>query len=482
MKLALAGSMLLGVCRAETSAAEPTAPPATATTPAPPPAPKPPERPKYNPVARDVENWSALKGLESTDLFDPIKYIPLDEEGDVWLSFGGQARLRYESWNNFNASESFDEDMLLTRFRFHSDLHIGPNVRVFAEGISALATNQEFRVDGALDVNELDLQQAFVDLKVPIAEETAFTFRGGRQELLFGKQRLVSPLDWANTRRTFEGVKGTLTVPGGWSVSGFWTQLVAPNQKYEFNTADAQTPFWGVYATGPIDCIPDMKADFYYLGSDRQDALPGMKGDLRHTAGGRLFGKVGKTGFDYDFEGAYQWGDRPGDVEVSAYMVGTEFGYSPGAFPGAPRVFVGFDYATGDGDPTDSDFETFSQLYPLGHAYLGYIDIVGRQNIEAYTVGVSFTPVQKFTLLVQGLAFRLADDASTLFNAGGGAVTGKAGTRDVGYELDVLLTHQYDAHTQIMVGYSHLCAGEYFDIPARGENVDFFYLSWQYTF
>jgi hypothetical protein len=29
----------------------------------------------------------------------------------------------------------------------------------------------------------------------------------GRQELLYGAQRLISPLDWANTRRTFEGGK-----------------------------------------------------------------------------------------------------------------------------------------------------------------------------------------------------------------------------------------------------------------------------------
>jgi hypothetical protein len=33
--------------------------------------------------------------------------------------------------------------------------------------------------------------------------------RTGRQELLLGAERLVSPLDWANTRRTFDGYRAT---------------------------------------------------------------------------------------------------------------------------------------------------------------------------------------------------------------------------------------------------------------------------------
>lgn len=485
VRVALAGAVLLGGSQSLLTAAEE---PAKATdaseSPQPPPPAKPPERPKYNPVARDKEDWSKFTAGEGGDLFDPIKHINLSEDGDVWTSFGGQVRLRLESWRNFGASKSelADDDFLLSRFRFHNDTHVGENLRFFTEGISALSTNPNFRNMGALDVNTFDLQQAFFDLKVPLAQETAFTLRGGRQELLFGKQRLVSPLDWSNTRRTWDGFKGTLNIPGGWSVNGFWTQFVSPNQKYDFNDADAQAPFWGVYATGPIGLVPDMNADVYYLGLDRQDSLAGKTGDERHTAGGRLFGKVGKTGFDYDFEGAYQWGARPGDVDVSAFMIGSEFGYNLADFPGAPRVFAGFDYGSGDSDPTDGKFQTFSQLFPLGHAYLGFIDIVGRQNIEAYTVGTSFTPAQKFTMLVQGHAFRLADDASPLFNAGGGAVGGQAGTKDVGYELDLLLTHQYDAHTQVTVGYSHLFAGDYFDVAGKGEDIDFFYLGWQYTF
>ena len=34
---------------------------------------------------------------------------------------------------------------------------------------------------------------------------------------------------------------------------------------------------------------------------------------------------------------------------------------------------------SGDDEP-GGDVETFNQLFPLGHAYFGYIDLIGRQN------------------------------------------------------------------------------------------------------
>ena len=43
-------------------------------------------------------------------------------------------------------------------------------------------------------------------LKLPlrfISGGATVTLRGGRQDLLFGAQRLIGPLDWSNTRRTF---------------------------------------------------------------------------------------------------------------------------------------------------------------------------------------------------------------------------------------------------------------------------------------
>jgi hypothetical protein len=42
-------------------------------------------------------------------------------------------------------------------------------------------------------------------VKVATFKEAPAYVRVGRQELLYGSQRLISTLDWANTRRTFQG-------------------------------------------------------------------------------------------------------------------------------------------------------------------------------------------------------------------------------------------------------------------------------------
>ena len=50
------------------------------------------------------EDWSVYRGLDRSrgDWTDPMKYVPLNEDGSVFVSFGGHVRARYEDWNNFN--------------------------------------------------------------------------------------------------------------------------------------------------------------------------------------------------------------------------------------------------------------------------------------------------------------------------------------------------------------------------------------------
>ena len=190
---------------------------------------KGPTRPAYSPVLRQNEDWSVLAGQDRSgaeDPFDPIKYVPLSDDGSFWVSFGGQARTRVEIWDDFGFGGSNDDTFLATRLRMHADLHAGEHVRFFVEGKSALATERDLPGGNrGLDRDELDLQQAFGDLTLPLGDGLAVTVRGGRQMLLLGKQRLVSPLDWSNSMRAWDGVMAILTCKA-WKIHGFWTQFV----------------------------------------------------------------------------------------------------------------------------------------------------------------------------------------------------------------------------------------------------------------
>ena len=438
------------------------------------------KRPAYRVVLRQNENWSGLKGRDRTstgDFFDPIKFVPLSKSGKLWASFGGSARLRFESWENFGFGPTNDDEFLLSRLRLHGDFHFGKGLRLFVEGKGAFSTERDLPGgQRTLDNDELDLQQAFADLTLPLGDKSSLTTRAGRQILLFGNQRLVSPLPWGNALRAWDGVSTRLSLPG-WVVTGFWTQFV-PVRKYRFNKSDAQTAFYGVYTAG---AFPDtgLGLDLYWLRLDRDDAR-----ERRNTAGGRLSGKILGTGFDFDLEGAYQFGDL-GSVEIEAFMVAAQAGYTFVEFRGRPRIWIGFDYASG-GTSSSGDVQTFDPLFPLGHAYLGFIDVVGRQNIIDLSAGVSVKLAQRLLLGVSSHFFWRADTKDALYNAGGGVVRAGslANDRYVGAEIDTTAKFRLDRHTALLFGYSHFFTGDFVDNanPAANNDVDFLYFSVQYLF
>ncbi|MEM9415079.1 MAG: alginate export family protein [Planctomycetota bacterium] len=450
------------------------------------------ERPGFNLSNRHVEDWSSFDPAAEDagwlyDTLDDLKHIDLTDDANVWLSIGGSARLRYEHFENFGFGPANDDGFLLTRVRLHGDLHIGENFRVFVEGKSAFSTDRNLPgMQRTLDNDELALQQAFADFTFDWGDDGTVTLRAGRQQLLFGKQRLVSPLVWSNTMRAWDGVSAIVNT-GGWTYHAFWTQF-APVRKYDSNRSDRHTQFFGLYASGLFceDC--GMKADFYFLGLDQDDPTNTYNGttgaERRYTVGARLFGKINDTGWDYDVEAAYQFGDV-GSADINAWMFAGELGYAYGD-DWKTRVFVGFDYASGDDTPGDGDVETFNQLFPLGHAYLGYIDVVGRQNIMDFSVGVSAKPMDKLTVRAALHVFWRASDNDALYNAGGGVVRGGglAGSSYVGTELDLTAKYKIDGHTTLLVGYSHFFAGDFVEdaTPAADDDVDYFYAQLQWLF
>ncbi len=414
-----------------------------------------------------------------------LKYIPLNDSGSAYLSLGGQIRVRTEFWDSFGFLEapSRDDTFGLLRVRLHGDLYLGPHFRFFVEGKSALATDRELpggkRI---LDVDHIALQNALIDLKAPAGDDGSFTLRVGRQELQFGKQRLVSPLDWSNTRpRSFDALRGILKM-GDWRLDAFFGNHVRVRQ-YDFNRHDSGTGFFGAYLSGKVG-KRGWTTDFYWLGLDRdRSVFGGVGGDeQRQTLGARLAGRAA-GGFDFDVEGAFQFGDHAGR-DIRAAMFGSQFGWTFAQASSRPRVYLGFDFATGDGDPSDGDVGTFNQLFPLGHAYLGFIDAVGRQNILDLSGGVSLRPVGKLNLRVDVHRFWRADEADALYNVGGGvARAGFPGSsKDVGTELDFTLSIPVIKGVVVSGGISRFFAGDFIRQSGPDDNMTFGHMGIQYTF
>lgn len=454
--------------------------------------------PKYL-ALRYNEDFSYLDGPPGSykpDFFDPIKRIHL---GPDWtLRLGGEARYRMESQTNLNFGfrHPTQDTYLLYRHLLHADLRYRDLFRVFFEGIDARVADRDLPQVPGME-NTFDFEQLFADLRI-LGEQTPLTLRAGRQKLSYGKERLVGALDWMNEGRRFDGAKlfytsSKLDIDFFWAkpvvfatkpFSNPWNTHINEGMNHKIDHWREEQQFYGTYAS--YKGIADHVVDLYFFGLNDDGFLTNANnrmGDLNiYTLGGRFGGA--SCGFDSDVEGAGQFGKWDGD-EVHAWMVGSEGGYTFKDVPMTPRAGLGFDYATGDDTPRDNSHDTFHQLFPTGHAFLGYIDLVGRQNIIAPNVNFSFKPFKDVTVKAFYYHFWLDSNLDALYNAGGVPIrrnaTGSSGN-DVGDELDLTVNWQVDVHSSFLFGWSHFWPSNFINSSGFSRDADFLYLQYQFKF
>lgn len=438
--------------------------------------------PKYSNLRCD-EDFSYLADPDTPytkDMWDPIKWMDV---GDGWrLTLGGQARARFESETNknFGSTEPTQDAFLLQRYFLHADLRHAEGLRFFIQGKAAHANFRDRGGFGGLE-DHADFQQGFIDFPTPFTGRPV-TFRLGRQELQYGAQRLISPLDWGNLRRTFEGAKVFANL-SDWRLDAFAVRPVL-NDGRNLNEGDENVDFYGFYST--YKGSGAVKADFYSLllkndnPAPNSNAVTGRR--TLYTVGTRLWGKG--QGWDWETELASQFGTFAGD-RVRAWMATAGTGYTFADTAWKPRLGVLYDYASGDKDPTDGTHGTFNQLFPLGHAHLGYLDRVGRSNIHGIKAQLKVKPSKKITAWADFHTFYVAEDKDSLYSAGGGSLrrdTAGVGSRTVGHELDLTAKIVIDAHTNALMGWAHIWPGGFIEKTGDDDSPDLFYAQVEYKF
>ncbi|TWT53054.1 hypothetical protein Pla22_06820 [Rubripirellula amarantea] len=396
------------------------------------------------------------------------------------LDLGGEARVRYHSENNHRGLglTGRDDEFWLTRLRFFSNYRINEYFRVYGEYLYA-DSGGEFFNNRPIEENRGEIQNLFLDTNLT----ENLSVRVGRQELLFGEQRLVSPLDWGNTRRTFQGVRGTYQ-GDDWTVDGFFTNPVNRNAANESKIDDAEEDidFFGVYAsTSKFDVGT---VDAYYLG---------LTNDILdfdyHTIGSRVGGKS-DGGLLYEVEGGVQFGSNsPGYGSHSAGFFTGGLGRQLNvANDWKPTVWAWYDWASGGDDvPAARGDNSFDHLFPLAHKYNGFMDLFGRRNL--HDVNFQFiTPIMgpKVKMILWYHHFFL-DQATTPYGVTMQPYNANNAARDkeLGQEIDVLFNVDLNPRNNVLIGYSHFNAGEYFKTTPgvqSSDDADFFYFQYQTRF
>ena len=246
--------------------------------------------------------------------------------------------------------------------------------------------------------------------------------------------------------------------------------------KTEFNDVDRDELLYGVYARHARPGSR-LETELYWLGNTRDDVtFNGTSGDARrHTFGYRGKGALAERA-DWEVEADWQIGEV-GSADVSAYSLATILGHTFDA-KGDPRAWIGLDWASGDDSP-GGDLQTFDQLYPLGHAHLGFVDTIGRQNVIDTSTGTSWKANSSVTIAAFAHSFWAENSDDAIYNAGGGIVRPGASydSNWIGFETDLVARWKVASNLEFEAGYMHFFAGDALSDSSADDDIDFTYFA-----
>lgn len=426
--------------------------------------------------------------------------------------FEVEERMRYEFRNNtfdFNngINAPTDGSFLLQRARVGLKIEPLPWLRFYGQFQSSIEVGNRGNdpgVFGAEGDDYADLYQAYVEFAN--YKEFPLGLKLGRQLFNYGEQRLVGSFDWNNLGRTFDAVRLR------YERERFWMEAFAASvvvvERESFNTSDLfnwdgtgrEQVFSGLYASSKQLPAHTVDAYLFWLyqangnvsnfgptlgippaGSQGGNPTLGMN---FVTLGTRLNNDpVAMGGWEYDGEFAVQAGKLAG-LDLAAFAAHAGFGYN---FDLAwnPRIYLQYNYASGDNNPSDGKSTTFQNLFPTNHKFYGYMDLFAWQNIHNPNITLSAKPHKTLTVAADLQVFWLATTNDAWYRANGltraRPITPSANPY-LGSEIDLNFTWRPVKHFALHSGYSWFLPGAYVRDTGPASPANFFYLQAELKF
>jgi hypothetical protein len=292
------------------------------------------------------------------------------------------------------------------------------------------------------DGTPVSFYQGYIDIKEIFG--TRINFRVGRQEIQVGSEFLVGNNDTSSVFRglSFDGV----SLNSEWGdvrIRSWYTELVTNNNPTRFEqSGDVFFNGINVGYAGFDDMLLEAYFMRYYQAlTDPLEAL-GFDDTIQlYTAGLRFSGA--RSQFDWDVEGAYQFGDSglpaPAD-DVSAFAMTGKAGYT---FDNEyqPRVFINGTYLSGD----DTD-PAFNRLFS-DHEYSEFLDATDLSNVWIIGGGASAQVTETVGLTAAANYYNAVEDFG-------------ASNDDIGVEVALYATYEYSDDLAFTGGYAHFFAGD----------------------
>lgn len=376
----------------------------------------------------------------------------------AWLQIGGQIRGRLEGPSGTSLLNKNADKYYLSRIRVDFGVKPFSWLRFFVQAQDARVGGYATSPAPSTLYNPLDLRQGYIEFshEGPVS----FRLRAGRQELLFGGERLIGPADWGMSR-TFDALD--LTLSRGAAKVDLLAGSAVQIDPTRFDRHKAGEHFYGAYGSRR-DIFHGMSIEPYLLFKQNLQikSEAGIPGDaLVVSPGVRVFGKTPGR-LDYAVELVAQRGSYSAD-KVSAGAASGVLGWTASQAGWKPRFSAEFNYATGDGVNKDGERNTFDQFYPSNHNYYGMMDQFGWKNMKNYRAGFDFVALRKLKIRTDFNEFYLATVQDGLYNSSGTSIVlnRSATSSHVGSEINAVALYQWTKIWKFGAGLGHFYAGDY---------------------
>lgn len=367
-----------------------------------------------------------------TLLIASLLAAPAAAQGDSGLenplSLSGSVRLRYELVDNpFRPGQPDSDDIFNVRTILGAEYDAGP-IQFGAELYDSRAYSADPATVSTSIVNTLELVQAWVAADLGGGARV----KAGRFTMDLGSRRSVADDTFRNTTNGFTGVRGDWKGESGAAATLF---LALPQRRLpddtgslldnevEIDRESFDTIFWGGIGSLPI---AGMLAEAgYYRFRERDGDTRATRDRRLHTISARLLREPEAGRFDFEAEGAYQFGSIRASsahaaavLDVSAWFYHVEIGRRLGG-PWRPRLSIEYDRASGDGP--GGGFGRYDTLYGSRSGDFGPSGIYGplnRTNISSPGLRVEAEPNNRLDIYISWRALWAEEPADAFSTSG----------------------------------------------------------------
>jgi len=401
-----------------------------------------------------------------------------------WLRLSGEFRNRDEGRTGYGFKPGKDDAYGLTRLRLGLDVTPTSWFRAFvqARDSEVFGANPKNVTSSMKDV--FDLSQAYIELRN--GEDGWFSFKAGRQELIFGDGRLIDRSNWSNAPRSFDAARLMLRSQAYGARLDVFAASVVKNYPTSFDQVQPGRNFYGANLA-LTKLVPEATLEPYvYLKTvPSVTGVDNVKGNERlYTTGLRWAGTL-PGGFDYRARYSFQSGHFA-DNSIHAWGWYTVLGYTIPKSRFEPRFSIEYSYASGNkaiGSPVRG---TFDLLYPTTHQWQRTTDLFGEENIKDLKPQFDFKPAKKMKVYFALSDLSLASKYDSLYDSTGAVLVkvpkGGALSTDIGKEGDVYGTYDVNRRLQLGVGFGHVYAGRFLKQNTPGGNASYPYVFLDYKF